>query len=344
MKYTRALGLVMSITCLAPSATAETIWERARLGDRTLERRMRASIENVLLGVGDERDLLQARVGLITLSRGEIQDPRTIVLLLRLRREMGLTASRLSTDLLFRALKSDLSLTEKAWAQLELAHDYLARGQLSGAQEALDAGLLVAWRTQVRAETLILRGFLGLRLGNTERSLEDFQEVTLLESSRRLLVQAHIGQAFAYALRGDEQKTAVFSKRAYVTEATRATVSRLDPFWDLNLSVAEHESARALLLMGAVEVLGAVEPSEARRARAEACALLLSPDPEKIESFTSESREAALVLDRAWGLSIKRSLADFYRETCARSAPHEGEPETDANQESDPGSSKNVVR
>lgn len=325
MKHARAFLLVSVISCWAPCVQAETIWERARFGDRTEEKRMRASIENVLLGVGDERDLLQARVGLITLSRGEIQDPRTIVLLLRLRREMGLTTSRFSMDLLSRALKSELSLTERAFAQLELAHDHLSRGQLPAALEALDAGLLVAWRTQVRAETLILRGFLGLRLGNTENSLEDFRAVTELAASRRLIVQAHVGQAFAFALRGDARETAVFAKRAYVTEATRATVSRLDPFWDVKLSALEHESARALLLFGGAEVQSTLEPREAHEARAEACALLRSPDPERIEP-SKESADGALDAARTWGLSIKRALTTFYRDECARSTPPDSDP------------------
>lgn len=336
MKHTRALFLVMSITCLSPSAAAETIWERARSLDRTEEKRMRASIENVLLGVGDESDLLKARVGLITLSRGEIQDPRTIVLLLRLRREMGLTTSRFSTELLSQALKSDLSLSARAFAELELAHDHLSRGQTSAALAALDRGLEVAWRTQVRAETLILRGLLRLRLGNSDSSLEDFHAVTELEASRRLIVQAYIGQAFAFALRGDAQKTAAFARRAYVTEATRATVSRLDPFWDVKLSALEHESARALLLLGGADALGTREPREAHHARSEACALLRSPDPERLDPTPLESTGAAPAIDRTWGVLIKRALAAFYRDECSRPAP----PETDASDASGQSSSR----
>ena len=56
MKRAWALSLVLVMTATAERAFADTIWQRAKLGDRTFERRMRASIENVLLGEGDERD------------------------------------------------------------------------------------------------------------------------------------------------------------------------------------------------------------------------------------------------------------------------------------------------
>lgn len=279
---------------------------------------MRASIENVLLGIGDERDLLQVRVGLITLSRGEIQDPRTIVLLLRMRREMGLSTARSSKELLTQALRGDLSLTERAWAELELAHAHLSAGQLAPAQDALDRGLGVAWQTQVRAETLILRGLLDLRRGTTDRSLEDFSQVTELAASRRLIVQAYIGQAFAYALRGDAREVAVHARRAFVTEATRATVSRLDPFWDLQLSPVERDCARALLLLGRAEVLDSDDPREAHAARSQACSLLEPPEPRQPES--SQNADSA---EPVFGSEIKRSLSALYRQACNKPAPAE---------------------
>lgn len=316
MRQARALCVALMTTCATRAAIAETIWERAKFGDRSEERRMRASIENVLLGVGDERDLLQARVGLITLSRGDIQDPRTIVLLLRMRRELGLSTSRSSKDLLGQALKADLSLTERAWAELELGHSFLSRGELLKAQAALDRGLEVAWQTQVRAETLILRGLLGLRLGSTDRSLEDFSQVTELAASRRLLVQAYIGKGFAFALRGDAQEARVYARRAFVTEANRATVSRLDPFWDLQLSPIERDCARALLLLGRADVLSSEDPRGAHSARSDACSLL-----EPAESRTPELLRGSDSGERAWGEEIQRSLSGFYRHECVLPAP-----------------------
>lgn len=344
MRLAWLLSMLALATFAAERKAAATIWERAKLGDRSEERRMRASIENVLLGVGDERDLLQARVGLITLSRGEIQDPRTVVLLLRMRREMGLSSARSSKELLAQALKAELSLTERAWAELEFAYVHLSeaqlsreqsRGFLSGAEDALARGLEVAWQTQVRAEILNLRGLVGLRSGNTGRALEDFSEVTVLEPSRRSIVQAHVGQAFAFALRGEKREVAIFARRAFVAEATRAKVSRLDPFWDLQLSATEHECARALLLFGRADVLSSEDPGEANSTHSEACALLRPTKlPEPDSATGSQSAE------QIWGAEIKRSLFEFYQEACARPAPPDvGEVlDPNVNEPGEPGS------
>ena len=165
---------------------------------------MRISVERVLLGAGDEHDLMRARVALITLSRGEIDDPRTVILLLRMRREMGLSQASRTDTLLKKARSGNLSLTEKAWAQLELAHHSLTERNLREAIRELTRGLGYCWRAEVRAETLVLRGYTYLRLGEEQKAIADFHEVQLLSAPRRLLVQAHVGRALAHAMRGDE--------------------------------------------------------------------------------------------------------------------------------------------
>ncbi len=297
---------------------AETLWERAKWGARAEEKLMRQSVEKVLLGVGDERDLLQVRVGLITLSRGEVQDPRTIVLLLRLRREMGLSQSKYTEPLLKRALEGQLSLTERAWAQLEFAHHFISRRDLSGAHAALSDGLDIAWRTQVRAEIAMLRGLVHLRSGRGTEAMEDFSQVVTLGPSRRLIVQAQIGMALAFALRGDSQRVRETAREAFITEATRATVSRLDPFWDLDLSTMEHDSARALLLFGQAFVLAQEEPRDAYRARARACSLL-EPSPQKPNEDAPQREQDT----RIWGAEIRRSLGAYFEKTCLEPPPEE---------------------
>src|SRR5690606_32816652 len=131
---------------------AETIWTRAKDSSRVEERLTRISVERVLLGSGDEHDLMRVRVGLITLSRGEIVDPRTVILLLRMRREMGLSQASRTDTMLQKARAGKLSLTEKAWAQLELAHHSLASQNLPEAINELSRGLSYSWRAEVRAE------------------------------------------------------------------------------------------------------------------------------------------------------------------------------------------------
>src|SRR5690606_18751100 len=115
----------VAVCCLvlAPtSVAAQSIWEHAKQVPHDEEREVQAAIERVLLGYGDERDLLRVRVALITLSRGEVSDPRSIVWLVRLRREMGLMPAVVSERLLREALRSRLSATERGWAYLELSH------------------------------------------------------------------------------------------------------------------------------------------------------------------------------------------------------------------------------
>jgi hypothetical protein len=270
----RTTALVSMVVLSTASASAETIWERARSPGRSEELRVQTSVERVLLAEGDERDLLRARVGLITLSRGEIEDPRTVVLLLRLRREMGLSPSAHGERLLRQAIKSDLSLSDLAWARLEQAHLLLDRRQLSEAKAALNAGLQAAWRTSVRTESLMLRGLVGLREGTLSAALKDFESVRAFASSRRTMMQAQIGAALVHARLGDRAAMSRSAREAYLVESTRATVSRADPFSSLRLRADEDRAARALLRWGEASMRAAADPELSNRAAASACQLV----------------------------------------------------------------------
>jgi hypothetical protein len=142
----------------------------------------------------------------------------------------------ISDSLLMSALSGELSLTERSWALFERAHLALRRKDLKTAQQHLGAALSLAWRSPHRAEVLLLRGFVHLREGHDERALSDFTAVTRLRAPRRIGVEAHIGQALVYVERGDAYQAEAEAKTAFLIEAGRASVSRLDPFWDLGRS------------------------------------------------------------------------------------------------------------
>lgn len=312
MRRSVTVGLCLALSLVSTSASAETIWERAKYGDLTDEKQTRASVERVLLGTGDERDLFRVRVALITLSRGEITDPRTIVLLLRLRREMGLSTVARTPLLLDHALQGGLGSMERAWAELERAHFLSESGELDQAIAALSRGLDSAWRTSVRAETLVLRGLISTRRSDPEAALADFDEVVRMDSPRRLIVQAQVGRAFAYALRGDARRVSEQARRAFVTESTRATVSRLDPFWDLRLSSRESRGARALLHWGKAETLQLESPSEAHATRLQACSLV---------KWSGQQRHDPAEFEMPWGKAIVATLAALWQKQCLLPPP-----------------------
>lgn len=320
--------LSVSVSTVGP-ARADSIWQRALHGNREEEREVQAAIERVLLGLGDERDLLRVRVALITLSRGEIHDPRAIVLLVRLRREMGLMPASASEALLKEALLGDLSLTERGWAHFERAHLSLRTRDLKVARSYLDTALSFAWRSPHRAEVFVLRGFVHLRQGQDELALADFSEVARLYAPRRVSVEAHIGSAMAYVLRGDVDRAEAAARTAFLIEAGRASVSRLDPFWDLGLSPAEQRSARTLLLFGKAADLAPKNREAARLARQNACLLLRPSSTAADESalLGTESQEGRGEVP--WGSQTLAALRSLWEDTCQLPLGEEQLPETE---------------
>jgi hypothetical protein len=240
---------------------------------------------------------------------------------------MGLMPAVVSDRLLSQALEGDLSYTERGWAHLERAHLALRAKKLEPARDQLGQSLWYAWRPDHRAEVFVLRGFVHLRDGQDELALADFGAARGLHAPRRVGVEAHLGRAFAFALRGDDHRLRQEAQAAYVIESGRATVSRLDPFWDLSLAPLEQQAARALLLWGKGEALGGSNSEAAHLARKTACRLLRRA-PEKVEEmdFPRAPEEEGSV---PWGTLTVASLLSLWGEDCERVATLDSQQEAE---------------
>jgi hypothetical protein len=137
--------------------------------------------------------------------------------------------------------------------------------------------------------------------------------VQMLNAPRRLLVQAHVGRALADAQRGDETSLRAEAMNAFIVESTRATVSRLDPFWDLGLSPQESSIARAVLRWGQAKAVENQDPGESYKALRAACSLLKNrPDRVSVEELTPGQLP--------WGLEVEQTLASIWKADCEREA------------------------
>lgn len=252
--------VLLVLGLLATGAKAETIWSRT-LGRPTLdERETLGSIERVLLGEGEERDLLRVRVALITLAKGDIEDPRAVVLLMRLRRELLLSPGRLAQRQLQQALKGHLPETMRAWAFLELGHLTFGEGQDRKALLHLEQAMTFAWRLDVRAEIMMFRGWIYLRTGRTAEAAEEFSKLERNAPSARIRLQAKVGQALGAALGGERLEFERYLRQALEIQSGRATVSGRSAFWDLELSPSEQQAVE--IVMAADNLSGSIRASQ----------------------------------------------------------------------------------
>jgi hypothetical protein len=263
---------------------ADSIWQRSSGAQSREARQTLASIERALTGRGTDRDLLRVRVALINLAKGDIEDPRAIVLLMRLRRELAFSTGRLSELQLSRAIGAQMSHTMRAWGYLELSHFSLKRRDFEEASAHLDRARLHAWRPDVREEVQIFQAWLMLRRGRAGLAAQQFSALEGDPGSRRGLLQSKVGRALCAAVRGDMAEFERLSREAISIENNRATVSGRDSFWELELEPLEQRAVG--VVMRWKQVGGA--PAEDDEI-APACELLFS-DQGGMTSSPAESR------------------------------------------------------
>jgi hypothetical protein len=231
------------------------------LGQPTLdERETLGSIERVLLGEGEERDLLRVRVALINLSKGDIRDPRAVVLLMRLRRELLLSPGRHSQVQLQKAAEANLTETLRDWAYLEMGHLSLGEGRDQEALLYLGQAMAFAWRLDVRAEIMMFRAWINLRIGQIAEAEQEFSRLERSAPSARTRLQAKVGQALCAALAGERLEFERYSRQAQEIQSSRASVSGRSAFWDLELSASEQQAVE--IVMEADDSSGSIKASE----------------------------------------------------------------------------------
>src|SRR5690606_3799120 len=127
------------------------------------------------------------------------------------------------------------------------------------------------------------------------------------------------------------------ARSAYLVEASRATVSRLDPFWDLALGPLEQQAARAVLLWGKAEALSGTNAEAAELSRRNAC-LLVRRSPQAIEKSRLEG--PALEEGPVWGARAVAALLGLFGDACderrwQQNGPSGGDPSAGGDEPSD---------
>ena len=114
---------VLVATLLGQPAVAQTVWERARDPELGREAQILSAVYRTLEGTGDALDQMMARTAFVDLARGtQYRDPAILVLLVRLRRQLGLEPDGRSLQLLGSALEGEQPRTIQTLAALEYAH------------------------------------------------------------------------------------------------------------------------------------------------------------------------------------------------------------------------------
>lgn len=245
--WTRCLVLVVMMGA-RPAEAQMSVWQRAK--GAQAEQLILAATERVLYGNGDERDMLRARAALVSLSRGSITSPILVLLLIRLRRELALSPSRNTEQLLGDLLTQELAPLLRSDVHLEAAHLRLSQGRAAEAEQHLSDALLVAWEPDTRLRLLTLRGWQRLARGRLEQAREDYEGAVRLDGDRRSLVQAQTGLALCFALLGHGERLDELSAQAFRQERSRATVSGSNVFGDLALDEALRAAASLVLAWG----------------------------------------------------------------------------------------------
>lgn len=247
----RARLLAIALLCVG-SASAQTVWQRAQGGVNQQVLNLRHSVQRVAEGMGDELDLFRMRAALVSLSRGELQDASTVVSLMGLRRELGLSPGEKSAAALVSALKGSLEPLERARGYEELAHIYLQEHQRQRALAEIERALSLAWTVNARARMFNLKAWLLIAANRYLDAEEALQAVERLRPSKRVLLQLRVARALLAAERGDAEGFFSEASRAHRLALKRAAVSDRGLFWDLSLSPELEAAGEASLVWGRV--------------------------------------------------------------------------------------------
>lgn len=277
--------LIVALLCVG-TASAESVWQRVKSGTSAQQRTLRKAVQRAADGGGDELDLFRVRAALVSLSRGELGDASTIVTLMGLRRELGLSPGEQSTASLRRALEKRLEPLEHAQGHEELAHILVKEGRPGQALIEIHRALPWAWTVNSRARLLNLKAWILIGEGRFLEAQQALEAVGALNPPRRILLQHQVARALVASGRGRAAGFFEEARRADRLASRRAAVSDRGIFWDLSLSDELQRAGQASLSWG--QVIGLRRVGDA--AEAEALRLKLC-EPEERE------RAGALLVD-----------------------------------------------
>lgn len=240
-------------TCLAFSEDAgarEGLWQRTRAVQHLRQEEAWQAAERTLNGSSSEMDLLRVRTALVDLSRGALFDPRAVLSLLELRRQLGLPPPREGAALLRDALARPMSRYDRARAHLLAAQMLLLPVESDGASlkrkeredraaEHLILATQLAWERQLRARVLIVRSLLALARGEAAVCNQLAFAASRLVETHRQQIQVQTALALGHAALGRMSVATEAAVSIAQLEGRRREASGLDVLAPLPLSEVE---------------------------------------------------------------------------------------------------------
>lgn len=285
----------MSMLLAASSVWGKSpFWARVKMSVKPQEAATLAAIERVLGGRSEEMDLLLVRTAVVELMRGQTKDPRTVVLLFHLRRQLGLSPPKGGIERLSSVISSRLSDFDSALAFYELARLYLddyfleepvlvetpTNTALAKAGILyLDRALDFAWEAEQRSDILFYRGMSCLKIERYDEAEQDLLAERELGTSRRSLMNAHLGLSLLAVVRGDMALGLREATTALEWQQNLAQANRVELLSEFPLSEAERTVFQTLLLF-AREKQGI--PTKTDFSDGDACGQLSTPRAESL--------------------------------------------------------------
>jgi len=251
----RKLGVgwfLLVCSCVLPCLAAPSVWQRTRLAGSAEERETLRAIERVLGGEGEELDLLRVRTAIVELMREQTKNPRTVVLLFHLRRQLGLGPPQGGLRRLSAAMSSKLSHYDRAlgfyelarlrldlyWSEPQPAEQELIQAGLSDLQRGLDE----AWEPRLRAEMLTYRALTAFRLEDYSSARADLSLVAALATSSASLRDAYLGLGLVDLSLGEQPSALRFFEWAVAQQQKLSSAAPLPAFAAVPLMAGERQA------------------------------------------------------------------------------------------------------
>jgi len=224
MTWLRACAVCL--LCALPARGAD-VWQRVKHGARSDERETLEALERTLEGTADSLDALLVRVSMVDVAKGRrYEDPLTLVYVLRARRLLGLPSLPGQAQLLGAVGEDSASKEVATLAAIELSPLLRQEGETARAHAELDRALGLAWRSDVRVEALLMRGWLAVEQGDLAGARADFRATLTFDLGRAVLSLALASLAYVELLHGDVPEARRLYGRATELSSSGTTVRR----------------------------------------------------------------------------------------------------------------------
>lgn len=317
-----ALSLLSVQLVAKPRSSFDGIGRRA-LPRATEERELRAALSRVHRGLTGDLDLLKIRVALVEQARGKgTEDPGNRILLTQFRFELdpeGVASNpqkwlspAFESALISPAASPDLRARgELLRAQIRRAHRQRSvveeEGRVARLLELqrLDRAAREVVEEELRAQLLLLRGFVYWELLEAEAALESWRELELRSSNVRLRGVAQLGISLAELSRNQLENARLAAKAGASWLGSLSPGSTRSPWADLFLS--REDSMRLELVLELGRAHGAEDSVQLE---------VFDRHASRVCQLEEESRRESPSQLR--GDTLRESLFDWARSMCER--------------------------